>query len=133
MFAQSGEALTKRLRSKAFRAILRQEIAYFDQEKHSTGVLCTRLATEASAVQAASGVRFGLILQHIFGMIVGILLGFLYSWQLTLLVLVFLPFILFGGILQIRLTAEFTRKDKQILEDGGKVCESFVWFSSIYY
>ncbi|CAF3233074.1 unnamed protein product, partial [Rotaria sp. Silwood2] len=48
MFAQSGEALTKRLRSKAFRAILRQEIAYFDQEKHSTGVLCTRLATEAS-------------------------------------------------------------------------------------
>ncbi|CAF3758957.1 unnamed protein product [Rotaria sp. Silwood1] len=58
-FAQSGEALTKRLRSKTFRAILRQEIAYFDQEKHSTGALCARLATEASAVQNASGVRFG--------------------------------------------------------------------------
>ncbi|CAF5021578.1 unnamed protein product, partial [Rotaria sp. Silwood1] len=57
-FAQSGEALTKRLRSKTFRAILRQEIAYFDQEKHSTGALCARLATEASAVQNASGVRF---------------------------------------------------------------------------
>ncbi|CAF3853721.1 unnamed protein product [Rotaria sp. Silwood1] len=121
MFAHSGEALTKRLRSKAFRAILRQEIAYFDQEKHSTGALCTRLATEASAVQNASGVRFGLVFQHIFGMVVGILIGFIYCWQLTLLVLVFLPFILFGGILQIRLTAYFASKDKQILEDAGKI------------
>ncbi|CAF3930603.1 unnamed protein product, partial [Rotaria sp. Silwood1] len=103
-------SLTKRLRSKTFRAILRQEIAYFDQEKHSTGALCTRLATEASAVQNASGVRFGLIFQHFFGMVVGILLGFVYSWQLTLLVLVFLPFILFGGILQIRLTAHYASK-----------------------
>ena len=33
LFACSGEAFTKRLRSKAFRAILRQEIAYFDQAK----------------------------------------------------------------------------------------------------
>ncbi|CAF3881045.1 unnamed protein product [Rotaria sordida] len=120
-FAQSGEALTKRLRSKAFRAILRQEIAYFDQENHSTGALCTRLATEASAVKSASGVRFGLIFQHIFGMIVGILIGFVYSWQLTLLMLVFLPFILFGGILEIRLTTYFASKDKQILENAGKV------------
>ncbi|CAF4126879.1 unnamed protein product, partial [Rotaria sordida] len=119
-FAQSGEALTKRLRSKAFRAILRQEIAYFDQENHSTGALCTRLATEASAVKSASGVRFGLIFQHIFGMIVGILIGFVYSWQLTLLMLVFLPFILFGGILEIRLTTYFASKDKQILENAGK-------------
>ncbi|CAF1376268.1 unnamed protein product, partial [Rotaria sordida] len=120
-FAQSGEALTKRLRSKAFRAILRQEIAYFDQENHSTGALCTRLATEASAVKSASGVRFGLIFQHIFGMIVGILIGFVYSWQLTLLMLVFLPFILFGGILEIRLTTYFASKDKQIPENAGKV------------
>ncbi|CAF4503636.1 unnamed protein product [Rotaria socialis] len=30
----------------------------FDQKERSTGALCTRLATEASAVQGASGVRF---------------------------------------------------------------------------
>jgi ABC-type multidrug transport system fused ATPase/permease subunit len=128
VFARSGEAVTKRLRSKAFRAILRQEIAFFDNEKHSTGALCTRLATEASAVQGASGVRLGLILEHLFSVGVGILIAFAYSWQLTLLIIVFLPLILFGGILQIRLTARFARKDKQILEDGGKVCEYFVRF-----
>ncbi|CAF3711486.1 unnamed protein product [Rotaria socialis] len=35
------------------------EHCFFDQKERSTGALCTRLATEASAVQGASGVRFG--------------------------------------------------------------------------
>lgn len=50
----SGEALTQRLRSKIFRTLLRQEVAYFDHPDNNTGALCTRLATEASDVQ---GVR----------------------------------------------------------------------------
>ncbi|CAF3775981.1 unnamed protein product [Rotaria sp. Silwood1] len=121
LFACSGEILTKRLRSKAFRAILRQEPAYFDQAKHSTGALCTRLATEASAVQGASGVHFGIIFQSLISMISGIILGFAFSWQLTLLVMVFLPFLLLGSILRIRLIARFERKDTKILENAGKV------------
>lgn len=123
-FARSGEGVTKRLRSKAFRALLRQEIAYFDQSEHSSGALCTRLATEASAAQGASGVRFGLIIENLFAMSVGILIGLAYSWQLTLLVVAFLPLVLFGGILQIRLTTRFARRNRHIVEDAGKVRRS---------
>ena len=54
-FAVAGEALTTRLREMAFRALLRQEIAYFDLPEHSTGALTARLAADASGVQ---GVRF---------------------------------------------------------------------------
>lgn len=54
MFAIAGEALTTRLREMAFRALLRQEIGYFDVPLHSTGALTARLASDASAVQ---GVR----------------------------------------------------------------------------
>ncbi|CAF1356644.1 unnamed protein product [Rotaria sordida] len=121
LFACSGEILTKRLRSKAFRAILRQEPAYFDQENHSTGALCTRLAIEASAVQGASGVHFGIIFQSLISMISGIILGFVFSWQLTLLIMGFLPVLLFGSISRIRLTARFESKDNKILENAGKV------------
>ncbi len=55
---------------------------------------------------------------------VGIIIGFAYCWQLTLLMLAFVPLILFGGLLQIRLTARFARKDKEILEEAGKVCKN---------
>ncbi|CAF5027485.1 unnamed protein product [Rotaria magnacalcarata] len=100
VFARSGEALTKRLRSKAFQAILHQDMTFFDREENSTGALCTRLATEASAVQGASGVRFGLIFQYLFAIVAGILLGFAYSWQLTLLKLKLLLSFIFRSLKQ---------------------------------
>jgi ABC-type multidrug transport system fused ATPase/permease subunit len=121
MFSCSGEALTKRLRSQTFRAILRQDIAYFDQTEHSTGALCTYLSTEASAVQGASGVRLGLMLQNVITIGAGIVIGFLFSWQLTLLIMAFLPLIIFGAFIQIRLMARFSKVDKERLEDAGKV------------
>jgi hypothetical protein len=57
MFACSGEALTKRLRAKTFHAVLRQEIAWFDHPDNNTGVLCTRLSSEAATIQ---GVYIGI-------------------------------------------------------------------------
>jgi len=50
-FAKSGEALTMRMRTIIFRAILRQEISYFDHESNSTGALVTRLSSDASALK----------------------------------------------------------------------------------
>lgn len=128
MFACSGEALTKRLRSQTFSAILRQDIAYFDQTEHNTGTLCTYLATEASAVQGASGVRLGIMLQNIVTVGAGIFIGFIFSWQLTLLIIAFLPLIIFGAVIQIRLIAKYTKHDKERLEEGGQVVLLFSKF-----
>ena len=89
--------------------------------KHNTGALCTRLATEASAVQGASGVRFGLIFQNIFSIGVGIIIGFVFSWQLTLLIFGFVPLIIIWRHFTNSINDRFARKDKENLEDAGKV------------
>ena len=59
MFGWSGENLTKRIRSKCFRAMLSQEIGWYDMSENNVGKLTTRLATEAAAIQGATGVRIG--------------------------------------------------------------------------
>ncbi|CAF3215258.1 unnamed protein product [Rotaria sp. Silwood2] len=82
-FAYSGETLTRRIRAKIFRTILRQEIAFFDDPNNSTGALCTRLANEASAVQGATGVYMGIMFQNIAALGTAIIIGFVFSWQLT--------------------------------------------------
>ena len=46
--------MTERIRSRLFKAMLRQEMGWFDEEKHSTGALTTRLSEDAAQVQ---GVR----------------------------------------------------------------------------
>ncbi|CAF1309030.1 unnamed protein product, partial [Rotaria sordida] len=121
LFALSGEALTQRLRTKIFRTLLRQGVAYFDQAENNTGALCTRLATEASDVQGATGVRIGTILQNISNLGVGIVLAFIYGWSLTLVILAFVPFMILAGFLQIYLLTGFANKDRQVLEDAGKI------------
>lgn len=60
MFTLSGEILTKRLRKLTFAAMLRQEMAWFDDEKNSVGALCSRLSGDASAVQ---GVLYNLSME----------------------------------------------------------------------
>ncbi|CAF1372879.1 unnamed protein product [Rotaria sordida] len=126
LFACSSEALTKRLRSKTFHAILRQEIAYFDDPNNNTGALCTRLATEASAVQGATGIRIGLMLKNFASIGVGIILAFMFSWQLTLLILGFIPFLVVGSFLERYLATGFASKDKKLFEDVGKVQKSSI-------
>ena len=56
--------LTTRLRKMAFQSMLRQDIEYFDDHKHSTGALTTRLATDASRVQACTGARLGTVFKN---------------------------------------------------------------------
>lgn len=58
LFGIVGENLTKRLRVLAYEAILKQEIAWFEEPAHSAGALCASLANDAASVQGVS--LFGL-------------------------------------------------------------------------
>ena len=50
----AGERLTKRLRYYSFKAMLRQEMAWFDRKANSTGALLTRLASDTASVKGVS-------------------------------------------------------------------------------
>ena len=50
-FTKAGEALTRRARLSTFRAILRNEIGWFDNEKNNVASLISRLSRDASLLQ----------------------------------------------------------------------------------
>lgn len=121
MFALSGENMTKRLRSDCFKAMLKQDLEWFDKPNNNVGSLTTRLAVETAAVQGATGVKIGNILMNISNLGVGIVLAFYYSWVITLVIIAFMPFMVISGILQTKLLTGFAGKDKKVLEEAGKV------------
>ena len=98
-FGKSGEELTFRVRSMAFKAMLRQDMSWFDDDSNNVKVLKTRLASDAAAMKAMTGVRIGEVLQMCFTTVISLAMALYFGWQLTFLILgVFLPFIVLAKV-----------------------------------
>src|SRR4051794_1832914 len=94
--------MTKRLRRRTFAHMIKQEIAWFDEEDNNTGGLTTKLATDATLVQGMLGARLASMLQSSVSMIAGLVIAFLAGWLMTLVVLACVPFIMLAGALQMK-------------------------------
>ncbi|CAF3906292.1 unnamed protein product [Rotaria sp. Silwood1] len=120
-FAISGSKLTQRIRSKAFACLLRQEIAYFDRPENSSGAICARLSSDASAIQEMAGTRLGAICEALSMTFFGLLLGFLINWQLTMIA--FCPLSILAAVtygeMQVRLW--MNQQSNQIVEQASTI------------
>ncbi|XP_062131687.1 multidrug resistance protein homolog 49 [Drosophila sulfurigaster albostrigata] len=121
LFTTAGVKMTSRLRQTAFKTIMSQEIAFFDDDKNSVGALCARLAGDCSNVQGATGARVGIMLQAVVTLLVGMIVGFVFSWQQTLLTIVTLPFLCLSVYLEGRFIAKSVQWSKKAIEDASQV------------
>nr|XP_058909927.1 bile salt export pump isoform X1 [Kogia breviceps] len=120
-FAKSGELLTKRLRKLGFRAMLGQDIGWFDDLRNSPGALTTRLATDASQVQGAAGSQIGMMVNSFTNITVAMIIAFFFSWKLSLVIVCFFPFLALSGAIQTKMLMGFASHDKQALEVAGQI------------
>ncbi|OQR90269.1 ATP-binding Cassette (ABC) Superfamily [Achlya hypogyna] len=90
-FAVVAERLTRRLRFMGFKAMLHQDVGWFDLETNSSGALTTRLATDTAMIMAMTSetLNRGLVNAATLGVAFGI--GFYYSWEMTLAMLGIFP------------------------------------------
>lgn len=124
-FGIAGVKLTTRLRDMCFKALLRQEVGFFDKEENSTGALASNLAEDASLVQGITGPFFGAIIQAASGIIAGLAIAFYACWQLSAVILGLIPVMGAAGYFQMTLLVGFGKKSRKAYEQAGQVaCES---------
>ncbi|KAF8852381.1 ABC transporter-like protein [Acephala macrosclerotiorum] len=112
-FAFCSERLVHRSRDRAFRTMLRQDVAFFDREENSAGALTSFLNTETTHLAGMSGVTLGTILQVLTTLI------------LALVCISTVPILLGCGYLRFWMLARFrTRAKKAYEKSASYACEA---------
>ncbi|XP_034509139.1 ATP-binding cassette sub-family B member 5 [Ailuropoda melanoleuca] len=125
-YGRAGEILTMRLRHLAFKAMLYQDISWFDDKENSTGALTTILAIDIAQIQGATGSRIGVLTQNATNMGLSIIISFIYGWEMTLLILSIAPVLALTGMIKATAMTGFANKDKQELKHAGKIATEAV-------
>ncbi|CAI8614637.1 unnamed protein product [Vicia faba] len=95
-----GENLTKRVREKMLVAVLKNEMAWFDQEENESARIAARLALDANNVRSAIGDRISIIVQNTALMLVACTAGFVLQWRLALVLIAVFPVVVAATVLQ---------------------------------
>ena len=69
----------------------------------------------------ASGARLGTFLQALANMGTALVIAFVFGWQLSLVILAFVPFLAIGGFVEMKIIAGVSNRDKEAVEEASKV------------
>lgn len=85
----AGERQAIKYRKEYFKAILNQEIGWFDQQNPNE--LATKVATESFAVQGAIGEKVPTYIMIVFMCLGGFVIGYTRGWKMSLVITAVLP------------------------------------------
>lgn len=94
-FAFMGERLTRRIRLRMLEKILTFEAAWFDEDRNSSGALCSRLSHEASMVKSLVADRVSLLIQTASAVTTAMVMGLVVAWKLALVMIAVQPLTIF--------------------------------------
>ncbi|PBP28794.1 ABC transporter [Diplocarpon rosae] len=124
-FAYCSEKLIHRVRDRAFRTMLRQDIAFFDKEENSAGALTSFLSTETTHVAGLSGVTLGTLLTVITTLVAAIAVSTAIGWKLALVCTATIPILLGCGFFRFWMLTKFQERAKKAYETSASfACEA---------
>ncbi|KAF1759846.1 hypothetical protein GCK72_016313 [Caenorhabditis remanei] len=119
-----AEQMNNRLRREFVKAILRQDISWFDTN-HS-GTLATKLFDNLERVKEGTGDKIGMSFQYFSQFITGFIVAFTHSWKLTLVMLAVTPLQALCGFLIAKSMSTFAIRETVRYAKAGKVVEETI-------
>lgn len=111
-FGVAGSRLIRRVRKTCFEKVVNMEVGWFDEPENSSGVIGARLSADAATIRALVGDALAQIVQDLASAIVGLVIAFVASWQLSFIVLAMVPLIALNGFVQVKYMTGFSADAK---------------------
>ncbi|EXJ91025.1 ATP-binding cassette, subfamily B (MDR/TAP), member 1 [Capronia coronata CBS 617.96] len=121
LFIYTGEHITAKVREQYLRAILRQNIGYFD--KLGAGEVTTRITSDTNLIQEGISEKVGLTLTGVAAFFSAFVIGFVKFWKLTLICMSTVVAIVLIMGLGGRKMAAWNKKSLASYAVGGSVAE----------
>ncbi|KAG2693172.1 hypothetical protein I3760_08G084800 [Carya illinoinensis] len=121
----TGERQTARIRGLYLKAILRQDVAFFDNETN-TGEVVGRMSGDTVLIQDAMGEKVGKFLQLMSTFIGGFVVAFSKGWLLTLVMLASFPLLVATGALMSMVIAKTASRGQAAYANAANVVEQTI-------
>uniref|UniRef100_A0A1I8A8Z0 Multidrug resistance protein 1 n=1 Tax=Steinernema glaseri TaxID=37863 RepID=A0A1I8A8Z0_9BILA len=120
-FLVAGENMIHRMRIAFLKAVLRQDIPWYD--KNHSGTLTTKLFDNLERVKEGTGDKCALLIQFVSQFFSGLIIAFSYDWRLTLIMISLSPFMMLCGAFIAKLMASSATREAENYAKAGSVAE----------
>ena len=132
-FMVLGASLVRAYRKKILSKYLQVHLSFFDLTINSPGSLLTKLSIDTTQLNALLLTILGSTVQCSVVLVVGITLGCIYEYRLTLILFCFVPFIVASMIIRRILNRGSSRRGVKVnIEAGGVLLECVTNTKTIY-
>nr|KYP57754.1 ABC transporter B family member 4 [Cajanus cajan] len=121
----TGERQAARIRGLYLKAILRQDISFFDNETNS-GEVVGRMSGDTVLIQEAMGEKVGKFIQLVACFLGGIVIAFIKGWLLTLVLLSSLPLLVLSGSIMSFSFAKMASQGQAAYSEAATVVEQTI-------
>ena len=109
----ASERMVQNIRLRSITAMLNQEVAFFDDHKHSSGVLGSVIFTHASNIAMATGVVATQLIMATGNFIGSFIMSFIFDWLMTIAALPILVAMLVGGFCNVIALETLERRQQE--------------------
>jgi ATP-binding cassette subfamily B (MDR/TAP) protein 1 len=124
IWVYTGEINAKRIRERYLQAVLRQDIAFFDNV--GAGEVATRIQTDTHLVQQGISEKVALVANFLGAFVCGFALAYARSWRLALAMSSILPCIAITGGIMNKFISTYMQLSLKHAAEGGSLAEEVI-------
>ena len=109
------------MRKHVLQKYLELHVGYYDIDSNSPGGLLTKLSIDTTQISSLVLTIFGAIISTSGTIITALIIGFIYDWKISLIICIFIPFIVTFTVLMGNYRENGREGNKQIRIEAGSV------------
>uniref|UniRef100_A0A1J3F9P4 ABC transporter B family member 15 n=1 Tax=Noccaea caerulescens TaxID=107243 RepID=A0A1J3F9P4_NOCCA len=125
-WTRTGERQTARMREKYLRAVLRQDVGYFDLHVTSTSDVITSVSSDSFVIQDVLSEKLPNFLMSASTFVGSYIVGFILLWRLAIVGLPFIVLLVIPGLMYGRALMSISTKIREEYNEAGFVAEQAI-------